>query len=425
MEQHKEQHSEQSSQEKQNGGQVTISPPISPPSKVKIDNTSIQILASGIDTLNLAIDVFWSNSDLFEYLATLKSIAKEIGVDAPGFFHLENHNRKWPFTVKPHGTNGYEWILYNKELTFKIGSWTKPQSRPSVLVEIRSETLWHLGAEKTVSAIVQILQSQGGTRISLKPSRVDLCVDALLLAEEWNNNLIEYAITRSTGKANYLSHNKLTGISIGRGKISARLYDKPLEISQKSKKFWMFDIWGIAEVPENRKIIRVEFQLRRELLTQLAINDIQDLFLHCDNLWAYCRQKWLKFQTNPEKHHTQRKTFDWWQEIQNGFLGVQNPTPLIRSKSIHIDLEQSTIQAIGYLKAIIAARIAGHELDEYVPAEVEDGLAPILKKINRSESSQAEFAESIRAKISKNHRTLYRHIEVQDERKKLGFPQQN
>jgi len=405
----------------ENGRQVTISPP----SKVKSNNSSTQILASGIDSLNLAIDIFWSSNDLFKYLATLKKTAKITGEDAPGYFYLENHNRKWPFTVKPHGTNGYEWLLYNKELTFKIGSWTQPQSRPSVLVEVRSETLWHLGAEKTISAVVQILQSQGGTRISLKPSRVDLCVDVLIPMEEWNNKLIENAITRSTSKANYLSHNKLTGISIGRGKISARLYDKPLEISQKSKKFWMYDIWGIKDVPENRKVIRVEFQLRRELLSQLAINDTADLLSHCDNIWAYCSQQWLKFQTNPEKHHTQRKTFDWWKIIQNGFLGVQNPTPLIRSKSIHYDIEQSTTQAIGHVKSIIVARISGLQLDEYVPAEIEDGLAPILRKIYASKSSQDEFAESIRAKGAKNHRTLLRHIEAQDKRKKLGFPTQN
>ena len=405
----------------ENGGQVTISPP----SKVKNSNSSTKILASGIDTLNLAIDIFWLNNNLFKYLATLKKTAKTTGADEPGSFHIEGHTLKWPFNVKPHGTNGYEWILYNKELTFKVGSWIQPQSRPSVLVEIRSETLWHHGAEKIIKAIILILQSQGGTKITLKPSRVDLCVDMLLPAEKWNNDLIEYAITRSTSKANYLSHNKLTGISIGRGKISARLYDKPLEISQKSKKFWMYDIWEIEEVPEDQKIIRVEFQLRRELLSQLAINDIHDLFLHCDNIWAYCSQQWLKFQTNPEKHHTQRETFEWWNDIQNGFLGVQEPTPLIRSKSVNLDIEQSTNQAIGYMRSIIAARIAALELDDYVPAEIEDALAPIYIKTYGSRSSQAEFAESVRGKIAKYHRVLYRHIDAEKERMKLGFPTQD
>ena len=406
----------------ENGGQVTISPP----SKVKSNHTpSTKILASGVDSLNIAIDVFWITTDLFKYLADLKQTAKQTGVDEPGSFQIEDHTQKWIFNVRPHGTNGYEWILHNRELTLKIGAWLKPQSRPSVLVEIRSETLWNVGVEKAIDAIVLILKSQGGTRIRLKPSRVDLCADILLPEDRWNIGLIDFAITRSTYTTPHFKHKKLTGISIGKGKISARLYDKPLEITQKSKKLWMYDIWGIKEVPEGWKVIRVEFQLRREILSQLAINDIQDLFLHCDNIWAYCSQNWLKFQTNPDKHHTQRKTFKWWEDIQNGFLGVQEPTPLIRSKSVHFDIEQNTNQTIGHLSSIIAARIVGLELDEHVPAEIEDGLMPILKKINASEASKDEFAESVRRKRAKFYRDLSHHNEAENQRKKLGFPTQN
>nr|WP_320114245.1 hypothetical protein [uncultured Desulfuromonas sp.] len=184
----------------------------------------------------------------------------------------------------------------------------------------------------------------------------------------------------------------------------------------------MYDIWGIDDVPEGHRIIRTEFQLRRELLTQLAINDIDDLFSHCENIWAYCSQKWLKFQTNPGKHHTQRKTFKWWKSLQNGFMGAQNKTPLIRSKVLRYDKEQNATQAIGHLRSLIAARIAAHELDEFVNAEIEDGLEPILRQININEESRLEFANSVRAKMAKFHRTFLRHLEAENERKKLGFP---
>lgn len=395
---------------------------ISPPAKVKVDQLSTQILCSGIDSLNLAIDVHWSKTDLFDYLSILKEDAKNNRKDAPGILELDEGRNKWLFNIKAHGKNGYEWMLSNKEFTLVIGAWKRPQSKPSVLAEIRSETLWHLGAERAVEKIKEILLAQGGTRITIKPSRVDFCVDIIFPENEWNVSLKKYAITRSTYMASHLSHKKLTGFSIGKGKLSARLYDKPLEIRQQSKKFWMYDIWGIKEVPENRKVIRVEFQFRRELLKQLAINDISDLFLHCDNIWAYCTQRWLKFQTNPEKHHTQRKTLDWWLEVQNGFLGVQEPTPLVRSRALNFDIHQNTIQAIGHIRSLIAAKVASQVLDEYVPAEIEDGFENILREVNKTEESKVEFADSVSKKIANFFRTNARHFAVETEREKLGFP---
>ena len=61
------------------------------------------------------------------------------------------------------------------------------------MAEIRSETLWHLGAKSAVEMIILLLLSQGGTKITLKPSRADLCVDVLLVEKFWNMELLKYA----------------------------------------------------------------------------------------------------------------------------------------------------------------------------------------------------------------------------------------
>lgn len=399
-------------------GQMTISPP----SKVKVDPSSTQILASGFDTLNLTIDVFWKNSIFFSLLSGAKERAKETRKDEPLEIPSDSKNYSWKVSVKLHGSNGYEWLISNKEFTLKIGSWRRPQSKPSIVVEIRSETLWHLGPEDAIENIILLLLSQGGSRIAIKPSRVDLCVDILLPEELWGPHLIEYATTRSTYIGPHYTHRKLTGISISKGKISARLYDKPLEIRQQSKKFWMYDIWGIKEVPAGYKIIRVEFQLRREMQTELSIKTLEDLFPHCNKIWAYCAQKWLKFQTNPGKHHTQRKTLPWWKVVQNGFLGVQDPEPLVRSKAIQHDIDASMDQAIGHLRAIICARQANLELDSFVPAEIEDALRPILRKINHTEETKADFSQSVKDKNSKYIRMLQRHLDAEKARKSCSFP---
>nr|WP_320114244.1 hypothetical protein [uncultured Desulfuromonas sp.] len=200
------------SNSKSKGGLTTISPP----AKVKRSGSSPLVLASGIDSLNLAIDVYWGRTELFDYLELLKKSAASTRQDSPGFFEIGSPENKWPFLVRPHGKNGYEWMIYNKEFSFHIGRWTTPQSKPSVLAEIRSETLWHLGAKGAVELIKEILLSQGGTKITLKPSRVDLCVDALFSERTWKVKLIDYATTRSTYMAPHFTHKKMSGISIGR-----------------------------------------------------------------------------------------------------------------------------------------------------------------------------------------------------------------
>jgi len=94
----------------ENGGQTTISPP----AKVKIDNTNeIKVLASGIDTLYLAMNVSWLNRGFFEYLDYMKKWAIEEDEDIPVVFRNKGSD-EYGFLVKKHGTSGYEWLLNGK-----------------------------------------------------------------------------------------------------------------------------------------------------------------------------------------------------------------------------------------------------------------------------------------------------------------------
>jgi hypothetical protein len=288
------------SQPAQEGGEMTISPP----ANVKLPAIKeIQSLVYGIDTLVVAIDVTWMTSSLFTYLEKLKNEAKNEKGECPGVLKGEDKSDGWPFNIKAHGVRGYDWLLDGREFTLRIGNWKSPKSRPSVMAEISSETLWHRGPGDSVNRIVSLLEDAGASLISVKVSRVDLCVDITLAKEMWSLDLMKYAVKRASDISSHYHHNNLTGISIGRDKISARIYDKFLEIKQKSRKFWMFDVWGIDEVPKGKKIIRIEFQLRREALKEMGLDTFDDFFENIEKVWAYCTKKWLKFEDNPGMHH--------------------------------------------------------------------------------------------------------------------------
>src|SRR5262249_41226099 len=146
----------------------------------------------------------------------------------------------------------------------------------------------------------------------------------------------------------------LTGMAIGRGVIRARAYDKPYEIETQSKKYWMFDIWDVKKVPEDGRIIRIEYQLRRQALRELGIDTVWNLVNYPRNLWAYCTEKWLKFQENAKVHHTQQKPMPWWKTVQDSFLGGQRACPLIRAKIINITKVQIAQQMFGQLTSLMA-----------------------------------------------------------------------
>ena len=144
--------------------------------------------------------------------------------------------------IKPFGSKGYSWILTSNDYALKIGDWSEVRSRPSIMVEIRSETLLRMGPENAVLWILELISGIGTKIISVKPSRVDFYVDMLVPAEMFSDEIMDYAVTKAR---EYDIHKKsctFTGVTIGRGKIIARIYDKGLEVLTKSKKLWFIPL---------------------------------------------------------------------------------------------------------------------------------------------------------------------------------------
>ncbi|MHA1280320.1 MAG: hypothetical protein ACTSQ8_24370 [Candidatus Helarchaeota archaeon] len=400
------------------GGQTTNSPP----AKVKSCNNSLpRILSSGIDTLYLAITLIWENDNFFNSLAELKRKASSKNEPQTLAINRSDNSDTWLFEVKPYGGKRYEWWIENNEYTLKIGNWMEPKQRPSVMVEIRSETLWSHGRFESVNRVFEFLVGQGANILIIKPSRVDLCVDMLLDENLWTMELDNYAVTRSNATDPHFRSKKFTGLSYGKKKVVARLYDKPLEIKTRKKKEWMYDIWEIKSVPDGKRIIRVEFQLRRQALNELCLHNIFDLLKHLPNVWAYCTQEWLKFQDNPEKHHTQRNTLEWWEVVQNGFMGQQHPNPLIRNKAIQEDSNNLLNQACGNLTSVHAIQSKGnYESNELVTFE--KIVEPLREHYSRNPDKYYGFKEEVRKKSVRFSRAKIKSQEAASARIANGFP---
>jgi len=140
--------------------------------------------------------------------------------------------------VSAFGKDGYQWLLTSPEFCVKLGDWTQPRSRPSAMIEISSEALWMQGVVEVIDKILTLLNHAGGHASCTKASRIALCLDLLVQARLWSPALRDFAVTKSRRKSNHDSGSSFSGFEFGSGQIRCRMYDKALEIAQKSKKTW-------------------------------------------------------------------------------------------------------------------------------------------------------------------------------------------
>jgi len=374
----------------------------SPPDKSEdIRITSENIKANGIDTLIISLNGVWKNLEWFSHFTELKKKAQEASLEVPGTIKTET---EWNFRMMPNGARGYEWLLASNDFTLKIGKRATSKTRPNIMAEIRSEMLWRMGAKESCSFISEMLSEMGFEIAVIKPSRVDLCVDVLFPKSAWNRELIDYAVTKAFERACYMQKaDQLKGLAIGKGDIMARLYDKVLEIRQQSNKVWMFDIWGISEIPKNKVMVRIEFQIRREILKEVGANTLSELFEKQQNIWAYCTKKWLKFEDNVGAHRESRNTLPWWTVVQDGYEKAQGAHPAIREHIMKADMERLTCQAYGILISIMACNL---ELTDDQSNRIELGevlyvFVDWLLKIGKTSEELNEKIEERRTKFKR------------------------
>ena len=376
------------------GGRMTNRPP----SNVVHDT---RVLAHNADTIVVSAQVFWSSGEFFRFLREHLDKAKLDGNDVPVVVAAERPGGL-AFNVRPWGADGYAFILESAEYTIKIGDWLEPHQRPSVVAEVRSQTLWHHGPEKAVEGILGVLRANGGRVAEVKTSRVDLCVDILLPESEWNPDLRHQAVTRARKTGLYEGPKGLETLMIGRGAVLCRLYDKPLEIAEVSGKWWMFEVWGLPnnEVPPGFRVIRVEFECKREALKEMGFGDWDAMCSGWDNLWAYCTRSWLRM-VEVKVHHTHERLLGWWKLVQAGFPGAPGAVEAVRHKVYEVNLAQAVRQVRGHLTSIIAMNRQNDpsRRGEWIRAETL--ILEIDRILRRNPFDEVELNEEINRKLAR------------------------
>lgn len=395
-------------------------PTNSPPAKRLIQVDPGSVLASGVDSSTIAVDFFWRNSAFFKALDELKAEAVAKECPMPGLLQSHDGQQELAYEVKPFGKDGYSWVITSPEFAIKLGNWMAPRSRPSAMIDFRSETLWMHGVVESIDRIMTLFKGVGAASASIKASRIDLCVDLLIQEPVWCRLLEDHVVTRAKAKCARGFGRGFSGLEIGSGELRGRLYDKDLEIRTKSKKFWMYDIWNVNEgdLGDGLRVIRIEFQLRREVLKELGIDSIWSFVNHPRNLWAYCTRCWLQFTDNPATETRFQQTLPFWKTVQEGFLGGQCGTPLIRAKAVNVKKKQLAQQMLGQFTSLIAI-----DSEEFAPnIELEQQLPLVQKSAALLGMDDDVLSEKVRRKQGKYLKAIEKFKNAEKQRKQLGLP---
>jgi len=284
-----------------------------------------------IDTLEFGIEVD-------DYINKFKDLLLELGK-----LKKESQDTNQNQLVRINGINfevarsGAPFYTYRLECKdFFLYFQEKPMKNNSpIRIKLLSSFLWSYGYKEAYSYFIDWISEFNIQINGTKISRVDICldIDEIIFEEEDIKNFITRAKYKNIHYADdiYFNGKIFSGFTIGKGKpLLVRIYDKSLEIN-RSKKLWFKEIWKLNNWNEDKKVWRVEYQIRRSVLKEFQINSVEDFLIKEDQIWIYLTKKWIMLKELNDTNISRCKIDKRWEKIQN-YNNKINIEPIIRKK---------------------------------------------------------------------------------------------
>ena len=255
----------------------------------------------GVDSLYLSYPGMLADS-VTRKLETLKKIAQSEheSEQARAQYVVEDH----VFEVKDKGSGIFPFVLRDNAFRIALAR-PKSGSLPMAYVQVSSTMLSAFSPQRAEAMLSDVLLKMGDIEPA-RTSRIDLYVDFMCDAdmESWSRHAW---VTRAHNIQSYSCLGQFSGWSIGMGGvIAARLYNKTLEI-QTSGKEYLKELWLKAGWDGVRPIWRLEFEFKRELLTQKGLSTLHETLRHLGGLWAYATDEWLRLTLPSEQDSTRSR----------------------------------------------------------------------------------------------------------------------
>lgn len=298
-----------------------------PSNRIKGSHNS-RVLRTGVDSLYLSY-AGELKPEVEELLENLKQCAQSNDPleRAEAIYCLADHR----FEVKGNGARHYPFVLQDGVFHLQL-SRAAASSMPMIYAQIGSEALTRTGVEYTEIALHNLASVVGSKLKPATVSRVDLCVDFVTdcdLSTIPRSAWVNRAVKHST----YEDRGRFSGLTFGMGgALSARLYDKTLEIL-RSNKTYLYEIWRGAGWNGESPVWRLEYQFGRQSLHDFGISAVGDLLTRRADLWAYAMH-WLRLvvPSTTDKSKDRWPNHPLWDLLTGAAWGVERGEPLTRSR---------------------------------------------------------------------------------------------
>lgn len=303
------------------------------------------------------------------------------------------------FEVMDKGKGKYAFVLVDGWYHLQVSS-SISKRLPTVYVQVSSDLLHGFGS---YIALNQLRGLVAELLVNIEEeiiSRVDIFVDFISDAKFESIGKGSW-VTRANNIHSYWSGNDFTGWSIGQGGvISARLYDKTIEI-EKSGKDYFKSIWEKNGWQSGQRIWRLEFQLRREFLSQMSMNKFLEFAESSNDVWRYCTHDWLRLTVNGGSRNRARFESHWvWDKIQQVKFDSGNYTGIMRHVEKSRLPKDKTIflNGMGYLTSFAVSRGYKTISDQVLKEFMHDG-GKFLSEYTKSSPSYSDKDDYINTKI--------------------------
>jgi hypothetical protein len=283
------------------------------------------------------------------------------------------------FEVRDKGMPRFPYVLVDNCFFIKLNR-KLSKILPMAHVQISSEYLAAVGVEAAEIDLRMVINTLGIVDGSVTVSRADLfldfvCADNLAMIEQpdW--------ITRANLMAKYFDcrlDEPFTGWVIGiGGNLHARLYEKIIEIVNKSHKTYLFELWQSNGWQVEEKVWRIEFQTEKQLLKELGIISLSDLLKQQVALWHYLTHDWLRLSI-PNPNDTKRDRWPnhpLWNAIASVYALQLDQPRLKRFRPARLPADERLfVHGLGGLTSFMASRGIedfGEGLGEYLAQATE------------------------------------------------------
>src|SRR5258708_5857396 len=305
--------------------------------------------------------------------------------------------------MEPHGAGRqWRWLLTSRLLTRTVSRGTFND----LIEQVRFSSELLLAQAWCGDALFKVhtfLMSLFGESIPLQVSEVHLCAD--VVGFDFSQvNYEQHFVTR-VRKNDTIYSPGVDGVSLDYHKVSTlrfsshgsllscTIYNKTLEIKQKSGKTWFYDLWrkGVKGVhggswDGESDVWRVEFRFKRAFLHNLTtpIEDAYDLLGQFTSLWNYAAGRvaggedglpdgWLRYvvPSEDDSNRSRWSVHPTWIVVQAAFTDdLENGLgPVVRQRIRERNLQRGVASTFGYVSTL-AAWLGG----EYVTPDADASL---------------------------------------------------